>query len=228
MKNKYNSKGKEKRLKVAKIIIFIVTLTMVAGTVAMSFSFGGKSNEKEQVETKNVTEKNLNKNGKVEDVNVNVTPELKKNIENVKVQAKGNEVAGVVIISNKINKIQADKTAEACMKNLQEKYKGKNINIKVVYKNQTASELSAYQSVPSSKNKNIPQAEVQICSGITMMDRYVSITLKTDKPQQYTVEIAGKKLEYVPKKKYFDGLIESSDEAKIRKSLKITPIVTKK
>ena len=210
----------EKRKKIMKIIIAIVALAMIVSTFAGIF---GNRSAKTENQTK-VTKDSISEKDKKainDTLSKDVPQDVKKDMQNAKVQVSGNAVNGVIVLSQQLNKIQSDKVAEEYAKTLTDKYKGKDINVKVVYKNQDVAKVNS-SSVTLAKN--IPSAIIKISSGITEMDRYVSVKLNTDKPQEYSVEVGGKKLEYFAEGKYFDGVVEKTDEAQIKKSIKVMPI----
>lgn len=208
-----------KNKKGMKIIIAIVAAAMIISTFASIFVGGGRDTSSGK--TVEVNEDNLNENGSSQQVATEITDSLKEAMNNAKVEAGDKDVKATITVSEDVSAIQADKMTEEYANQLKEKYKGKNISVQVIHGKETVSSLNNYAGIASS-DASIPKADIQISSGLTLMDRYVAVTLDTDKPQEYDVEVSGQKLEYVPSRNYFDGLIESTDEAAITKSLKIT------
>lgn len=201
------------------IIIAIVAAAMIISTFASIFAGSGKATSSGK--TVEVSEDNLNENGTNQKVATEITDSLKEAMNNAKVETGDKEVKATITVSEDVSSIQADKMTEEYANQLKEKYKGKNISVQVIHGKETVSSLKDYAGIVS-PDATIPKADIQISSGLTIMDRYVSVTLDTDKPQEYDVEVLGQKLEYVPSKNYYDGLIESTDEAAITKSLKVT------
>ncbi|AYF53400.1 hypothetical protein FDJ70_06545 [Clostridium botulinum] len=207
----------EKRKKIMKIIIAIVALAMIISTFAGIF--GTKSSSKQD---KTVTKENIKKEDKKEineKVSKDIPEQAKKDIQNAKVQIKENVVNGTIVLNQELNQVQLDKIAETYGKTLSEKYKDKEIKVKVVHKNQVASDFSTSNI---NVGKGIPKAQVEIAPGVVMSNRYVRVILDTPNPEKYSVEVLGKKLEYRPKNKYFHNVIESYDEQAIKKAIKIT------
>ncbi|MEA4826683.1 MAG: hypothetical protein VB130_08640 [Clostridium sp.] len=213
---------KDSKKKALRIIIGVVAVAMIVTTFA-SLADLNKGKNKENKENKvEVTEDTVKKDGG-EKINTDITEALKKDMAAAKVKVGEKEVTSVITITGAVNKVQADRIAEEQTKALKEKYKGKDIKVQVVQKgkNDKLAETNTYGDIKN-KDKGIPSMDVKIGSGITNMDRYVAVTLQTDKPEQYVVKASGQDLKYVPSKKIFHGVIQSTDEAAIKNSVKIS------
>ncbi|MCY6370968.1 hypothetical protein [Clostridium ganghwense] len=200
------------RKKTQRILVALLTLALVGSTFATIASLrGGKSKQKE--------------NGKevTQPINKEITEGLKKDMQNAKIEAGDKVVKATITITSEANKIQADKVADQLAKELKEKNKGKDVSVDVVYDGEKVSESNIYDTPKdeAKKDDNIPEKTITIKSGLTEMDRYVAITLKTDDPTKYSVEVMGQKLEYVPSKKLFHGVIQTTDENAIRSNVKV-------
>lgn len=64
--------------------------------------------------------------------------------------------------------------------------------------------------------------DVAVEAGLTAFDRYVKVTLDTENPEAFDVTVKGTKLKYVESKKFFQGLVNSADEAAIKADVKVT------
>ncbi|EDS77493.1 conserved hypothetical protein [Clostridium botulinum C str. Eklund] len=208
----------EKRKRIMKIIIGIVALAMIVSTFAGIFA---NRSSKSKQET-NVTENNISEKDK-KDIDKNLSKDIpadvKKDMENAKVQVSGNVANGVIVVTKELNQIQLDKVAEQYARTLQGKYKGKDVKVKVMYKNQVASD---FNSSSVNLGKGIPSAKVEIAPGIIMSNRYVRVILNTPNPEKYSVEVLGKKLDYKEKQKFFHNVVDSYDENAIKKGVKVT------
>ncbi len=209
-------KKNNKNQKIMKIIVAVVAIAMVVTTFSSVFSFGGINDSKNPQVVENNTDNNVKK------VNTDITDALRKDMENAKVEVKDKEVIGVINVSEAANKAQADKLADEYTKTLKDKYKDKNIKVQVVYNKEKLSESSTYVDVNKDPKSKLPKTNVQISAGLSGMDRYVAISLDTDKPEQYVVKVLGQDLKYVPSKKFFHGVVESTDEEAIKKGVKVT------
>lgn len=216
-------KKNNKNQKIMKIIVAVVAIAMVVTTFSSVFSFGGINDSKNPQVVENNTDSNTNtENNTQEKVNTDITDALRKDMENAKVEVKDKEVIGVINVSEAANKAQADKLADEYTKTLKDKYKDKNIKVQVVYNKEKLSESSTYVDVNKDPKSKLPKTNVQISAGLSGMDRYVAISLDTDKPEQYVVKVLGQDLKYVPSKKFFHGVVESTDEEAIKKGVKVT------
>ncbi|MPN17923.1 hypothetical protein SDC9_165280 [bioreactor metagenome] len=143
-------------------------------------------------------------------------------MENAKVEIKDKEVIGVINVSEDANKVQADKLADEYTNTLKEKYKNKDIKVQVVYNKEKLSESNTYVDVNKDAKSKLPKINIQISAGLSGLDRYVAVSLEADKPEQYVVKVLGQDLKYVPAKKFFHGVVESTDEEAIKKGTKVT------
>lgn len=210
---------KDSKKKALRIIIGVVAIAMIVTTFASLADLNKGKKKENKVE---VTEDTVKKDGG-EKINTDITEALKKDMAAAKVKVGEKEVTSVITLTGEANKVQADRVAEEQTKALKEKYKGKDIKVQVVQKgkNDKLAETNTYGDIKN-KDKGIPSMDVKIGSGITNMDRYVAVTLQTDKPEQYVVKASGQDLKYVPSKKIFHGVIQSTDEAAIKNSVKIS------
>src|SRR3712207_9351529 len=101
----------------------------------------------------------------LEKVSKDIPEQAKKDIQNAKVQIKENVVNGTIVLNQELNQVQLDKIAETYGKTLSEKYKDKEIKVKVVHKNQVASDFSTSNI---NVGKGIPKAQVEIAPGVVM------------------------------------------------------------
>lgn len=210
---------KDSKKKALRIIIGVVAIAMIVTTFASLADLNKGKKKENKVE---VTEDTVKKDGG-EKINTDITEALKKDMAAAKVKVGEKEVTSVITLTGEASKVQADRVAEEQTKALKEKYKGKDIKVQVVQKgkNDKLAETNTYGDIKN-KEKGIPSMDVKIGSGITNMDRYVAVTLQTDKPEQYVVKASGQDLKYVPSKKIFHGVIQSTDEAAIKNSVKIS------
>lgn len=202
--------------KIMKIIVAVVATAMVVTTFSSVFSFGGINDSKNPQVVENNTDNN------VEKVNTDITDALRKDMENAKVEIKDKEVIGVINVSEDANKVQADKLADEYTNTLKEKYKNKDIKVQVVYNKEKLSESNTYVDVNKDAKSKLPKINIQISAGLSGLDRYVAVSLEADKPEQYVVKVLGQDLKYVPAKKFFHGVVESTDEEAIKKGTKVT------
>lgn len=211
-------KKNNKNQKIMKIIVAVVAIAMLVTTFSAVFTLNGS---KDPVVIENNTDTNTG-NNTGEKVNTDITDTLKKDMENAKVEVKDKEVIGVINVSEAANKAQADKLADEYTNTLKEKYKDKDIKVQVIYNKEKLSESSTYVNVNKDTASKLPKASIQISAGLSGMDRYVAVSLDTDKPEQYVVKALGQDLKYVPAKKFFHGVVESTDEEAIKKGVKVT------
>ena len=209
----------EKRKKIMKIIIVIVALAMIVSTFAGIF---GNRSAKTETQTKDTKDTISVKDKKAinDTLSKDIPEEVKKDMENAKVQVKDNTVNAIIVVTKELNQVQLDKTAEQYARTLESKYKGKEVKVKVMYKNQVASD---FNGATINLGKGIPSAKIEIAPGVVMTNRYVRVILNTPNPEKYSVEVLGKKLEYKKEKKVFRNIVESYDENAIKKGVKITP-----
>ncbi|KEH89472.1 hypothetical protein Z965_02765 [Clostridium novyi A str. BKT29909] len=209
----------EKRKKIMKIIIAMVALAMIVSTFAGIF---GNRSAKTENETKVTKDSISTKDKKAinDTLNKDIPEDVKKDMQNAKVQVKDNTVSAVIVATKELNQIQLDNVAEQYARTLESKYKGKEVNVKVMYKNQVASD---FNGTTINLGKGIPSAKVEIAPGLVMSSRYVRVILNTPNPEKYSVEVLGKKLEYKKEKKFFHNIVDSYDENAIKKGVKITP-----
>lgn len=209
----------EKRKKLMKIIIAMVALAMIVSTFAGIF---GNRSAKTENETKVTKDSISTKDKKAinDTLNKDIPEDVKKDMQNAKVQVKDNTVSAVIVATKELNQIQLDNVAEQYARTLESKYKGKEVNVKVMYKNQVASD---FNGTTINLGKGIPSAKVEIAPGLVMSSRYVRVILNTPNPEKYSVEVLGKKLEYKKEKKFFHNIVDSYDENAIKKGVKITP-----
>lgn len=206
----------QQRKKIMKIVIGVVALAMIISTFAGVFVGRGAKSQED-----NIQKENINKQDKKEineKISKDIPEKVKKDMQNAKVQIKGNGVEGTIVVAEELNKIQLDKIASEYGKTLSQKYKGKDIKVKVINKNEVASEFN----LSGVNLKGMPKAQVQIEKGLVISNRYVRVTLDTPNPEKYSVQVLGKKLTYKPEKKYFHDVIDSYDENQIKKAIKIT------
>lgn len=212
---------KNKNTKVTKIIIGIVASAMIISTVASVFTLGnkGSSDKTKQVTEESVKKENEKNNDTTAKVESTITEDLKQDMAKAVVKETATEVTAVINVTKTVTRIQADKMVEEYANTLKAKYKGKTIKVQVVKNKEIIAETSAHSGVV--KENGIPPMDVKIGTGITSMDRYIEITLKTDKPEQYNIQVMGTTLKYVPAKKFFHGVIESTDENAIKNNIKV-------
>lgn len=208
----------EKRKRIMKIIIGIVALAMIISTFAGVFANRSAKTENQTKVTKDSIS-NKDKKAINDSLKKDIPQDVKKDMENAKVQVKDNKVNAVIVATKELNQIQLDNVAEQYARSLESKYKGKEVNVKVMYKNQVASD---FNGTTISLGKGIPSAKVEISPGLVMSNRYVRVILNTPNPEKYSVEVLGKKLEYKSNKKFFHNIVDSYDENAIKKGLKIT------
>lgn len=211
MKNNSKKKG-------MKIIIAFVTLALVGSTFATIASMRKAKSEKN---VQQVNEETVKKEG-AKEVDKDITEALKKNMESAKVQAGDKEVQAKITVTSEANKIQLDKVAAEYSKQLQEKYKGKDIKVEVIYGGKKVSESNVYNTVKDEKNKDIPKMTVRMENGLSNMDRHVIINLDTKTPEKYTVTVLGQKCRYAVNQKFFHTVVETTDEKAIKEGIKIT------
>ncbi len=211
MKNNSKKKG-------MKIIIAFVTLALVGSTFATIASMRKAKSEKN---VQQVNEETVKKEG-AKEVDKDITEALKKNMESAKVQAGDKEVQAKITVTSEANKIQLDKVAAEYSKQLQEKYKGKDVKVEVIYGGKKVSESNVYNTVKDEKNKDIPKMTVRMENGLSNMDRHVIINLDTKTPEKYTVTVLGQKCRYAVNQKFFHTVVETTDEKAIKEGIKIT------
>lgn len=211
MKNNSKKKG-------MKIIIAFVTLALVGSTFATIASMRKAKSEKN---VQQVNEETVKKEG-AKEVDKDITEALKKNMESAKVQAGDKEVQAKITVTSEANKIQLDKVAAEYSKQLQEKYKGKDVKVEVIYGGKKVSESNVYNTVKDEKNKDIPKMTVRMENGLSNMDRHVIINLDTKTPEKYTVTVLGQKCRYAVNQKFFHTVVETTDEKAIKAGIKIT------
>ncbi len=68
----------------------------------------------------------------------------------------------------------------------------------------------------------VPTATATVEAGLTAFDRYVKVTLATETPEAFDVTVKGTKLTYVASKGFFQGLVNSADEAAIKADVVVT------
>lgn len=74
-------------------------------------------------------------------------------------------------------------------------------------------------------SKNCPKIKnFSIEAGLTAFDRIVEVKLEADNPENYRVVVCGKTLHYVSSKNIFQGVVASSDEDRIRKSIEVREV----
>ena len=203
----------EKRKKIMKVIIAIVALAMIVSTFAGIF---GNRSAKTEKQTKVTKDSISTKDKKAinDTLNKDIPEDVKKDMQNAKVQVKDNTVSAVIVATKELNQIQLDNVAEQYARTLESKYKGKEVNVKVMYKNQVVSD---FNGTNINFGKGIPSAKVEIAPGLVMSSRYVRVILNTPNPEKYSVEVLGKKLEYKKEKKFFHNVVDSYDENAIKK-----------
>lgn len=211
MKNNSKKKG-------MKIIVAFITLALVGSTFATIASMRKAKSEKN---VQQVNEETVKKEG-AKEVDKDITEALKKNMESAKVQAGDKEVQAKITVTSEANKIQLDKVAAEYSKQLQEKYKGKDIKVEVIYGGKKVSESNVYNTVKDEKNKDIPKMTVRMENGLSNMDRHVIINLDTKTPEKYTVTVLGQKCRYAVNQKFFHTVVETTDEKAIKEGIKIT------
>ncbi len=211
MKNISKKKG-------IKIIVAFITLALVGSTFATIASMRKAKSEKN---VQQVNEETVKKEG-AKEVDKDITEALKKNMESAKVQAGDKEVQAKITVTSEANKIQLDKVAAEYSKQLQEKYKGKDIKVEVIYGGKKVSESNVYNTVKDEKSKDTPKMTVRMENGISNMDRHVIINLDTKTPEKYTVTVLGQKCRYAVNQKFFHTVVETTDEKAIKAGIKIT------
>lgn len=211
MKNNSKKKG-------MKIIVAFITLALVGSTFATIASMRKAKSEKN---VQQVNEETVKKEG-AKEVDKDITEALKKNMESAKVQAGDKEVQAKITVTSEANKIQLDKVAAEYSKQLQEKYKGKDVKVEVIYGGKKVSESNVYNTVKDEKNKDIPKMTVRMENGLSNMDRHVIINLDTKTPEKYTVTVLGQKCRYAVNQKFFHTVVETTDEKAIKEGIKIT------
>lgn len=211
MKNISKKKG-------IKIIVAFITLALVGSTFATIASMRKAKSEKN---VQQVNEETVKKEG-AKEVDKDITEALKKNMESAKVQAGDKEVQAKITVTSEANKIQLDKVAAEYSKQLQEKYKGKDIKVEVIYGGKKVSESNVYNTVKDEKSKDTPKMTVRMENGISNMDRHVIINLDTKTPEKYTVTVLGQKCRYAANQKFFHTVVETTDEKAIKAGIKIT------
>src|SRR3712207_1497569 len=122
----------EKRKKIMKIIIAMVALAMIVSTFAGIF---GNRSAKTENETKVTKDSISTKDKKAinDTLNKDIPEDVKKDMQNAKVQVKDNTVSAVIVATKELNQIQLDNVAEQYARTLESKYKGKEVNVKVMY-----------------------------------------------------------------------------------------------
>src|SRR3712207_3366837 len=101
----------EKRKKIMKIIIVIVALAMIVSTFAGIF---GNRSAKTETQTKDTKDTISVKDKKAinDTLSKDIPEEVKKDMENAKVQVKDNTVNAIIVVTKELNQVQLDKTAE--------------------------------------------------------------------------------------------------------------------
>lgn len=71
-------------------------------------------------------------------------------------------------------------------------------------------------------NEDMPEPTIEIKPGLTAFQRLATVTLATDKPEEYRVTVLSKELTYKESIKKFVGLVDSSDEAAIKSGITVS------
>ncbi|MCY6355100.1 hypothetical protein [Clostridium sp. ZS2-4] len=211
MKNNSKKKG-------MKILVGFITLALIGSTFA---TIASMRNAKSKKNVQQVNEETVKTEG-TKEVDKDINEVLKKDMASAKVEAGDKEVKAKITVTSEANKIQLDKIAEEYSKQLQEKYKGKDVKVEVLYGGKTAAESNVYNPVKDEKNKDIPKMTVRMENALSTMDRHVIITLDTKTPEKYTVTVLGQKCRYAVKQKFFHTVVETTNEKAIKDSIKIT------
>lgn len=207
-----------RKKKVMKILVGFITLALVGSTFA---TIASMRRAKSQNKTQQVNEETVKKEG-AKEVDKDITEALKKDMGNAKIEAADKEVKAKITVTSEANKIQLDNVAAEYSKQLQEKYKGKDVKVEVIYGGKKAAESNVYSTVKDEKNKDIPKMTVRMENGLSNMDRHVIVNLDTPTPEKYTVTVLGQKCRYAVKQKFFHTVVETTDEKAIKDSIKIT------
>lgn len=211
MKNISKKKG-------MKIIVALITVALVGSTFA---TIASMRKAKSENNVQKVNEETVKKEA-AKEVDKDITESLKKDMESAKVEAGDKEVKAKITVTSEANKIQLDKVAAEYSKQLQEKYKEKDIKVEVIYGGNKVSESNVYNPVKDEKDKDIPKMTVRMENGISNMDRHVIINLDTKTPEKYTVTVLGQKCRYAVNQKFFHTVVETTDEKAIKEGIKIT------
>lgn len=210
MKNNSKKKG-------MKILVAFITLALVGSTFATISSMRKAKSEKN---VQQVNEETVKKEP-AKEVDKDITEALKKDMESAKVEAGDKEVKAKITVTSEANKIQLDKLAAEYSKQLQEKHKGKDVKVEVIYGDKKVAESNLYTPAKDEKNKDIPKMTVRMENGLSNMDRHVIVNLDTQTPEKYTVTVLGQKCRYAANQKFFHTVVETTDEKAIKDSIKI-------
>lgn len=100
---------------------------------------------------------------------------------------------------------------------------GKNFFDGIVNQTDEAKIKESVKVVKIGEPVEVPTAKVEkVEAGVTPFDRYVTVTLDTETPEKFEVTVDGQKLEFAEGKNYFDGIVNGTDEAKIKAGVKVT------
>lgn len=210
--------------KATKIIVYVVAISMLVGTFATVFTMGRKNDTTKKVVAENSASNVSKDNSDSQEVEKEITEEMKKAIENAKVKVEDKKVTANINIGKEVNKIQIDKLLNDYSKKLQEEYAGKDITINITDKNRNTTTSNTYANVSDGKkvDGSLPKMSVRIEPAITEMDRHVIVTLDTDTPEKYTVKVLGEECRYAENKDFYHTVVFTTDENEIKKGIEIT------
>ena len=147
--------------------------------------------------------------------------EIKKNVTKENIKIEGNKVIGSIEVDENVSTKDAGKLIQQYIQELSKKNEDKDISLQIIRNKQEIAKSSTYKNTQGQKEKNSPKYTVKIEDGLSIADRYVAVTLEGVKNDDYYVVVFNNVLKYVPEKNFFHGVVDSSDEEDILKSIKI-------